>query len=252
MDLALQGPLSNEILAKILGEKERISVGSLKRTEFCEIDVEDHQLLIARTGYTGEEIGYEVYTAAPDALWLWEKLLEVGTQFGLKPCGLASRDSTRTEAGLPLYGYELAGPYNVNPFEAGFGAYVKLHKPFFIGRKTCVAAYTNSKREIVRFQVNVAGARPIRGGAAVIDKNGLYLGRVTSCVSLGEAQVGLALFDRCGLAPGTPVILLNPPRDEAVRPLSELTVGDRVAIPILGRIIDRFPEKTLLPSVHGE
>jgi glycine hydroxymethyltransferase len=242
IDIALQGPQSETILSKVLGKEERIALSSLKRTEFCEVDVENHQLLIARTGYTGEEIGYEIYAAAPDALWLWKRILEVGTPLGLLPCGLASRDSTRTEAGLPLYGHELAGEHNVNPYEAGFGAYVKLHKPFFIGRDACVTAYTNPQREIVRFQVNAAGARPVRAGAAVIDRNGLYLGRVTSCVSLGETQVGLALLEKLDIAPGTSITLLNPPRSETTKAITDLESGDRVAVPIPGTIVPRFPE----------
>jgi glycine hydroxymethyltransferase len=183
---------------------------------------------------------------------MWEKLIEVGTPLGLLPCGLASRDSTRTEAGLPLYGHELAGHYAVNPYEAGFGAYVKLHKPFFIGRDACVTAYTKPRREIARFQVNAAGTRPIHSSAAVIDRNGLYLGRVTSCVSLGEIQVGLALLEKLDVTPGTPITLLNPPRSEEARTVTTLEAGDRVAIPVPGTIISRFPEKAVLPKAGGE
>ena len=252
MDIALQGPRSEEILRKLLDERERNSVAALKRTEFCEILVDDRQMIIARTGYTGEEVGYEIYLAAADGIWLWERLLEVGRPLGLLPCGLASRDSTRTEAGFPLYGHELAGEHNVNPFEAGFGAYVKLHKPFFIGRELCVPMYTKRKREVVRFEVTQHGVRPVRGGAVVIDKNGSCLGRVTSCVSLGETQVGLALLEKCGLPVGTPIALLNPPRKDVAKPVSDLQVGDRVAVPVDATIVTRFPEKTLLPQLGGE
>jgi len=252
MDIALQGPRSEEILRKLLDERERNSVAALKRTEFCEILVDDRQMIIARTGYTGEEVGYEIYLAAADGIWLWERLLEVGRPLGLLPCGLASRDSTRTEAGFPLYGHELAGEYNVNPFEAGFGAYVKLHKPFFIGRELCVPMYTKRKREVVRFEVTQHGVRPVRGGAVVIDKNGSYLGRVTSCVSRGETQVGLALLEKCGLPVGTPIALLNPPREDVAKPVSDLQVGDRVAVAVDATIVTRFPEKTLLPQLGGE
>jgi len=227
-------------------------VAVLKRTEFCEIIVDDRQMIVARTGYTGEEVGYEIYLAEADAVWLWEKLLEVGRPLGLLPCGLASRDSTRTEAGFPLYGHELAGGHNVNPFEAGFGAYVKLHKPFFIGRSRCVPMYTKQSREIVRFEVTQSGSRPVRGGAVVIDRNGSCLGRVTSCVSLGETQVGLALLDKRGLPAGTSIALLNPPRVDTGKPVSELQAGDRIAVAVDATVVTRFPEKALLPRPGGE
>jgi glycine hydroxymethyltransferase len=208
-----------------------------------------HQLLVARTGYTGEPLGYEIYAAAADALWLWNRLLEVGRPHGLLPCGLASRDSTRTEAGLPLYGHELAGPHEVNPFEAGFGPYVKLHKAFFVGRQACVAALQGQEREIVRFTVD-AGSRPVRDGALVLDRNGTVLGRVTSCVSLGETQVGLALLERRGLGPGTPILLLPAPRagDAAGAPVA----GSRVAVPSVGRIVSRFQMKSPPPESEAE
>lgn len=254
MDLALQGPKSHEILNKVLDGPRRRAVAALERTEFCEVITEGHQLLIARTGYTGEEIGYEVYVNAAAAQWLWDRLLEVGKPLGLLPCGLAARDSTRTEAGLPLYGHELAGPYDIDPFEAGFGPYVKLHKPFFIGRRHCVPMYTQPKREVVRFEVNAPGTRPIHSDAAVIDRNGVYLGRVTSCVSLGDVQVGMAIAAKIGTAPGTLVTIMNPPRgkDEAAKPSKDLAPGDRVAVPTPAVILPRFPEKTAVPEVGGE
>ena len=61
--------------------------------------------------------------------------MEVGGPFGLMPCGLGSRDSLRTEAGLPLYGHEMGGDLNLGVAEAGFDSYVKTYKPWFIGRK---------------------------------------------------------------------------------------------------------------------
>ena len=254
IDLALQGPLSGKILGGILPDAERRTVAGLKRTEFCEIVVEDQQLLVARTGYTGEDVGYEIYATAPTAQWLWDKFLEIGKPLGLLPCGLACRDSTRTEAGLPLYGNELAGPYVINPFEAGFGPYVKLHKAFFIGRKHCVPMYTQPKREIVRFEVTSPGVRPIHTGVAVIDRNGSYLGRVTSCVSLGDVQVGMAIVEKLGMPPGTPITIMNPPRgqDEAGKSSKDLAIGDRVAVPVPAVVLPRFPEKTAIPEMEGK
>ncbi len=250
MDIALQGPRSFAVLKLILGPSERRTVAALERTEFLELTAEGHQLLVARTGYTGEPLGYEIYAAAPDALWLWDRLLDVGHPLGLLPCGLASRDSTRTEAGLPLYGHELAGPREIDPFEAGFGPYVKLHKGFFVGRAACVARYLGQKREVIRFEVN-AGARPVREGALVLDRNGTILGHVTSCVSLGEAQIGLALLERRGLDAGTPILLLPAPRPGA-SPQSAAAVGDRLPVASLGRIVSRFQARSLPPESEAE
>jgi glycine hydroxymethyltransferase len=254
IDVALQGPLSRKILEQILPNIERRAIAGLKRTEFREVVIENHQFLIARTGYTGEEVGYEIYSNSQAADWLWDRLLEVGRPLGLVPCGLACRDSTRTEAGLPLYGNELAGPYGINPFEAGFGPYIKLHKAFFIGRNHCISMYTKPSREIVRFEVSAPGARPIHSSAAVIDRNGTYLGRVTSCVSLGETQVGMAIVEQLGMLPGTPLTIMNPPRgkDEASKSSKELETGDRVAVPVPAVVLPRFPEKTGIPEVAGE
>ena len=249
MDIALQGPKSFSVLESTLGPAERRTLAALERTEFAELAVDGHQLLVARTGYTGEPLGYEIYSAAPDALWLWNRLLEVGRPLGLLPCGLASRDSTRTEAGLPLYGHELAGPHEVNPFEAGFGPYVKLHKSFFIGRQACVASCLGQQREVVRFEVEV-GSRPVRDGALVLDRNGTVLGRVTSCVSLGENQIGLALLERRGLAEGTPILLLPAPR--AGIAAEAVGIGARLPVASPGRIAMRFQARSLPPEGEAE
>ncbi|MBN1859458.1 glycine cleavage system aminomethyltransferase GcvT [Candidatus Bipolaricaulota bacterium] len=255
MDMALQGPRSRQILELLLTDAQKALLGSLRRTEFCELDVERHQLLVARTGYTGEEIGYEIYVSGTDAVWLWERLLDIGSPLGLAPCGLASRDSTRTEAGLPLYGHELAGPYGISPFEAGFASYVKLHKPFFVGRDACVASYRRGARQIVRFEALSEANRPIHPGATVIDPNGSYVGRVTSCVVLERSQIGLALIDGkpTAIDPDSRLIVLNPQRrDEASKTSVELTAGDRVAIPLPVRVVSRFMQRAPITDGGAE
>ncbi|UCF09833.1 MAG: serine hydroxymethyltransferase [Candidatus Bipolaricaulota bacterium] len=254
VDIALQGPCSQEILERILDPRGRVKVASLRRTAFCEHDIDGHQLLIARTGYTGESVGYEIYAGGDDVPWLWQSLLEAGEPLGLRPVGLAARDSTRTEAGFPLYGHELAGPHGIDPFEAGFAAYVKLHKPFFVGRGHCVAAYRERMREVIRFEVSGGDSRPVHEGAVVIDRGGRVLGRVTSCVSLGETQIGMALLENVGAAqPGTAITILEPQRrDEVTKGSSELAAGDRVAIPIAATVLARFREAASLPVRAGE
>ena len=230
VDLALQGPRSREIFDRILDRSERLAVASLERTGFCELTVEGHQLIVARTGYTGEPLGYEIYVGGSSPRWLWDRLLEKGRPLGLLPCGLAARDSTRTEAGFPLYGHEFAGPHGIDAFEADYGSYVKLHKPFFVGRKRSVVAYRERSRSIVRFE-SEPGARRVREGATVLDRNGSVIGRVTSCVSLGETQIGLALLERAAPEPGTPIGLLNPASEKtAGKPMAELEIGDRLVV----------------------
>jgi glycine hydroxymethyltransferase len=252
IDIALQGPCSREILHRILGSEERVAVSALERTEFCELTVDGHQLIVARTGYTGEPLGYEIYVGGPSSRWLWDRLLEVGRPLGLLPCGLAARDSTRTEAGLPLYGHEFAGPHGVNPFEADYGSYVKLHKPFFIGRGPCVTAYRGRKRTIVRFGTE-SGARRVHEGASVLDRNGLVIGRVTSCVSLGETQIGLALLERARLEPGTPISLLNLPGEKtAVRSMADLQIGDRVPPLVRATVLPRLLRRETSPDPGEE
>lgn len=93
---------------------------------------ESHPVLIARTGYTGED-GFELYTAPDNAKQLWDALLEAGAEQGLVPAGLASRDTLRLEAGMPLYGHELTT--ETYPAQAGLGRVVNLAKEVdFVGR----------------------------------------------------------------------------------------------------------------------
>ncbi|MDD5263453.1 MAG: serine hydroxymethyltransferase [Candidatus Bipolaricaulis sp.] len=256
VDVAIQGPKSRAILDLVLGPQERLATATLDRTQFVEVVPEGHQLLVARTGYTGEPVGYEIYSAAPDAAWLWSRLLDLGRPLGLLPCGLASRDSTRTEAGLPLYGHELAGPHEVNPYEAGFGSYVKLHKTFFVGRSACRQVYLDRPtRSVVRFQVDES-ARPIRDGALMVDRNGTLLGRVTSSVSLGGSQVGLALVDGDAeaLPAGTAIALVNLPRGVGPQAAwADAKPGDRLPLGVSGRIVPRFLSRdNTPPDPEGE
>lgn len=252
VDIAIQGPASPIILGQLVSSEQKRTLAALQRTEFCEFDVDGHQLIVARTGYTGEEQGYEIYVGSSSVCWLWDRLLEEGKPHGLLPCGLAARDSTRTESGLPLYGHELAGPYTMNPFEAGFGSYIKLHKPFFIGRTKCVTDYVDRARSLIRFHVD-AGARRVQIGASVLDRTGTVIGHVTSCVSLGELQVGLALVNKLTIDPGTTLSLINPPREsQSATVLGELQLGDRITPPISGTVLPRFMARGTMPQTGEE
>ena len=110
VDIALQGPKSREILLALgVDAQTRKRIMALKRTELCEAVVGGFDLVVSRTGYTGERMAFELFVHPDQAPELWNRLMEVGAPLGLKPCGLGARDSLRTEAGLPLYGQEMGG-----------------------------------------------------------------------------------------------------------------------------------------------
>jgi aminomethyltransferase len=140
--IAVQGPASLSILLATPGFAvegghydgddvgERLS--ALKYYWSLPALFEAHPVLIARTGYTGED-GFELYTAPDNAKQLWDALLDAGAEQGLVPAGLASRDTLRLEAGMPLYGHELTT--ETYPAQAGLGRVVNLAKEVdFVGR----------------------------------------------------------------------------------------------------------------------
>jgi len=249
IDLALQGPASLPTLQALTDDlKVKDALARVRRTDLIEVTLSGIPLIVARTGYTGEEIGYEIFCHPDQAVELWNLLLDKGTEYGVKPCGLAARDSTRIEAGLPLYGHELAGPLNIIPHEAGFPGYVKFHKPFFVGREAVMARAARSKREMVRFQVNETGVKALRGGdhgETVVNRRGRYIGQVTSCTLVEGLQVGLALVDHRYSDPGTQLAVYPAAsgKGPAVKPPADLTAGDSVVLPVWATVLTRFPEK---------
>ena len=246
VDLALQGPASRSILVRLLSGRDKHRLVALRRTEFLELSLLGTEILCARTGYTGEPLGYELLVPKSAAEKIWEALLDAGKDKGLLPCGLAARDSLRTEAGLPLYGHELSGPEEILPHEAGFAPYVKLHKPFFIGRSAYLKALADWKREVVRFAIE-PGQRPVRAGTPVVDKSGTVVGKVTSCVVLEEGQVGMALVPRDLAQPGTPLGFVISSGTSG-----EPKIGTRLPLILWGKVVPRFLRKETLPAPGEE
>lgn len=241
-DLALQGPASLRTLQALTNDLElKAELARVRRTDLIECELAGMPLVIARTGYTGEEWGYEIMVHPDDAPRLWEAILEVGQPWGVKPAGLAARDSTRTEAGLPLYGHELAGPFGISPIEAGFPGYVKYHKPFFIGRDALLAQEEERTREAIRFRVNQKGVRLLHLGDPVVNRKGQLIGQVTSCsIDVEGYLLGLAIVEKRYNVPETPI---------AVFPLGgksleeALLRSQRVALPVEATVLTRFPER---------
>ncbi|HKK96321.1 MAG TPA: glycine cleavage system aminomethyltransferase GcvT [Anaerovoracaceae bacterium] len=122
--IALQGPNSEHIMRNYT-KKENIPE---KYYSF----LENKEVLISKTGYTGEN-GYEIYAKKECITYIWDKLLEIGKNVGLIPCGLGARDTLRLEAGMPLYGHEMND--EITPITAGLGFAVKKNKEDFIGKK---------------------------------------------------------------------------------------------------------------------
>jgi len=160
-------------------------------------------VLAARTGYTGAEMGFELYVEPAAAGRWWDLLLAKGAAAGLQPCGLGARDSLRIEAGFPLYGHELAGKYDISPWEAGYGWAVKLEKEFFIGKEAMQRRQAEQSREVVRLELpGQKGVRPVREADGVLDAAGVCRGWVLSCAKVGESQIALAYVQKGVLAAG--------------------------------------------------
>ncbi len=212
VDIALQGPKSREILMQLVqGEKNRRKLWSLGRFELMRARMAATSLIISRTGYTGEEYGYELFVHPKKAPKLWNLILEKGESFGVKPAGLGARDSTRTEAGFPLWGNELAGKHDLFPTETGYGSFVKLHKPFFVGRQRAVEKALDRKREVVRFRMERKGIRVVRPGSFVV-RGKAVIGEVTSCIVVEGVQHGMALIPRKYAVEDALIGMVYPPR----------------------------------------
>ncbi|MGH3950327.1 MAG: glycine cleavage system aminomethyltransferase GcvT [Pseudonocardiaceae bacterium] len=172
--IAVQGPRSADIVRGV----SDADLDSLKYYASMPATAAGIDVLLARTGYTGED-GFELYCTPGQAPSMWGALSEVGRQHSLLPAGLACRDTLRLESGMPLYGHELTD--RLTPFEAGFGRVVKFEKEGdFVGREA-LAARKEAGPERVLVGLAGAGRRAPRAGYPVLDAGGeKRIGEVTS------------------------------------------------------------------------
>jgi glycine hydroxymethyltransferase len=240
VDVALQGPQSLAMLQKLGGsEADLAKVAKLPWAGITRATLGGYELIVSRTGYTGERIAFELFPHPDQAAALFAELVNLG----VVPCGLAARDSLRIEAGLPLYGHELSGDLGLNPADAGMKSYVKLDKPFFVGKAAFSAREAQRAAEVVRFQLP-KGSRMAHTGDPIVDERGRVVGLVTSCsvdgdgIPTGQAYVKqpyqkkdtkLAIFCGTGKAKATS--------------LNGLQLGDKVVLPETLTVVSRFPEK---------
>jgi aminomethyltransferase len=170
--IAVQGPRAAGILAPLTDA----DLGQIRYYAGYPAKVAGKPVLLARTGYTGED-GFELFASPADAESLWASLSVAGAGEGLIPAGLAARDTLRLEAGMPLYGNEL-GP-DLTPYDAGLGRVVRLDKASdFVGRAALAArAEAPPERQLVGLTSH--SRRVPRHGYGVL-WNGELCGSVTS------------------------------------------------------------------------
>lgn len=204
--IAVQGPAAEAILlATQDAEDARTAVRELAYYAWAPLTVSGIDVMLARTGYTGED-GFELYVPNAQAVALWEALTTAGADHDLVPCGLAARDSLRLEAGMPLYGNELSR--DTTPIDAGLGRMVTAalkNKGAFVAREALEAvAGTEPARVLVG--LTSEGRRAARAGA-VVSIDGAEVGEVTSgqpSPTLGH-PIALAFLDAAAARPGTAV-----------------------------------------------
>ncbi len=165
--LSLQGPRAVFVMEKIFGA----GIKNLKYMRFTELSFKNKQIIISRSGYTGED-GFEIYCNNAFAPLVWDLILKYGKEEGLVLSGLGARDVLRIEAGYPLYGHEIND--ETNPLEASLGWVTKIKKDF-IGKEKI-----NNKR-IMRKRVGfVMEERAIARQGYPILASGKIIGEVTS------------------------------------------------------------------------
>ena len=241
VDIALQGPKSRDYLLQLEGSADdKAKVKSLKWAGVAQVKLGGFDLIVSRTGYTGERVAYELFVHPDRSAKLFQTLVDAG----VTPCGLAARDSLRTEAGLPLYGFELEGNLNMNPADAGFGTYVKLYKPFFVGKSAFIERESKRNAQVSRFRMDNKGARPAHHGDPIVNARGRVVGTVTSCNIDSEGyQLGQALLQRDFRKVGSNLSVFAGSARAKATSLSGLSIGKRVPMPEPITILSRFPKR---------
>ena len=183
--LAIQGPRVVDLFHAILGNDLDLP----PRNAIVDLAQKGKELLIARTGYTGED-GVEVFFPAKDAAMVWNEVLDKGKAFGIRPCGLGARDTLRLEMCYPLNGSDLSPARN--PLEAGLGFFVDLTKPKFKGRDVLLKAKeSGSARKLAAFRMDGKGPPP-RPHYSVFN-NGERIGEVTSGTLSPSLNYGIGM-----------------------------------------------------------
>jgi aminomethyltransferase len=204
--IAVQGPNARAIAESTVGiTAVSVPLDELRYYWSTDALFDGAPLIIGRTGYTGED-GFEFYIQSDAAAALWAALTAAGAGNGLIPCGLASRDTLRLEAGMPLYGHELA--LDTFPVQAGLGRVVNLKKEGdFVGRAAVEAGPPADARVLVG--LTTEGRRAGRAGYPVVTATASTVGTITSGAlspTLGY-PIAMAYVEPAVLEAGTPLFI---------------------------------------------
>ncbi len=182
--VSLQGPKALDILSRLTSDTlADLPTYNCRRATVLGID-----MLISRTGYTGED-GFELFPDAEQTVAIWKALLEAGSSDGIEPIGLGARDTLRLELGYSLYGHELSD--SINPLEAGLGWITDLNKGDFIGREALLKVKQDGlKRKMTGILMDELA---IPRGDCEVTCNGKVVGIVTSGTLSPTLGKGIAL-----------------------------------------------------------
>lgn len=183
--LAIQGPKAAEAMQSLTDvDLSTIKFYTFEVAPFAGVE----NVIISATGYTGSG-GFEIYCKNDDAQKIWDKVFEAGADFGIKPIGLAARDTLRLEMGFCLYGNDIDD--TTSPIEAGLGWITKFTKDFINSEALKEQKEEGPKRKLVGFELDDRGIP--RQGYDIVDENGKVIGEVTSGTMSPSLEKGIGL-----------------------------------------------------------
>jgi len=183
--LAIQGPKAAEAMQSLTSvDLENMKYYTVQVADFAGVE----HVMISATGYTGSG-GFEIYVNNDDVEKVWKKVFEAGSEYGIKPIGLAARDTLRLEMGFCLYGNDIND--TTSPIEAGLGWITKFTKEFTNSEELKKQKERGTQRKLIAFELNDRGIP--RQGYDIVDGQGKKLGEVTSGTMSPSLKKGIGL-----------------------------------------------------------
>jgi len=183
--LAIQGPKAAEAMQSLTDvDLSAIKFYTFQVAPFAGAE----NVIISATGYTGSG-GFEIYVKNDDAQRVWDRVFEAGADYGIKPIGLAARDTLRLEMGFCLYGNDIDD--TTSPIEAGLGWITKFTKDFVNSEALKEQKENGPKRKLVGFEIDERGIP--RQGYEIVDDSGKVIGKVTSGTMSPSLEKGIGM-----------------------------------------------------------